>query len=99
MKNCITYTYNTHLWVAGPYGELTMLTASTMPQAGFDPPAQSDTSYETDALPQSHQGWIFLCFIHRPFMSKEGWVINPFLYLFFWGLRHFYFYFWTFLSG
>ena len=25
---------------------------------GFDPPAQSDTSYEADALPPSHQGWI-----------------------------------------
>ena len=28
------------------------------PQAGFDPLAQSDTSYEADALPPSHQGWI-----------------------------------------
>ena len=53
-----TYTYNTRLWVAGPYSELTMLTASTMPQAGFDPPAQSDTSYEADTLPPSHHGWI-----------------------------------------
>ena len=25
---------------------------------GFDPPAQSDTSYEADALPPSHHGWI-----------------------------------------
>ena len=29
-----------------------------MPQAGFDPPAQSDNSYEADALPPSHHGWI-----------------------------------------
>ena len=28
-----------------------------MPQAGFDPLAQSDTS-EADALPPSHHGWI-----------------------------------------
>ena len=30
------------------------------PQAGFDPPEQSDTSYEADALPPSHHGWILL---------------------------------------
>ena len=29
-----------------------------MPQTGFGPPAQSDTSYEADALPPSHHGWI-----------------------------------------
>ena len=28
-----------------------------MPQAGFYPPAQSHTSYETSPLPQSHHGW------------------------------------------
>ena len=28
-----------------------------MPQAGFDTPAQSDTSYEADALPSSNHGW------------------------------------------
>ena len=37
-----------------------------MPQMGFDPPAQSDTSYEADALPPSHHGWtnvwpLFFC--------------------------------------
>ena len=37
----ITHTYNTRLWVAGPYSKLTMLTASTMPQAGFQPPIAS----------------------------------------------------------
>ena len=26
------------------------------PQAGYDPPAQSDISYEADALPPSHHG-------------------------------------------
>ena len=25
---------------------------------GFDPPVQSDTSYEADALPPSHHGWM-----------------------------------------
>ena len=29
---------------------------------GFDPPAQSDTSYEEDALPPSHHGWIIKSF-------------------------------------
>ena len=33
-----------------------------MPQAGFDPPSQSDTSYEADALPPSHHGWILTLF-------------------------------------
>ena len=28
------------------------------PQAGFDPPVHSDTSYEADALHPSHHGWI-----------------------------------------
>ena len=27
-------------------------------QAGFDPPWQSETSYEADALPPSHHGWM-----------------------------------------
>ena len=35
-----------------------------MPQAGFDPRAQSDTSYEADALPPSHHGWILIIFIN-----------------------------------
>ena len=28
-----------------------------MPQAGFDPPAQSHVSCEASALPPSHHGW------------------------------------------
>ena len=35
----------------------------SLPQAGFDPPAQSDTSYEADALPPSHHGWMSLSII------------------------------------
>ena len=31
-----------------------------MPQAGFDPPAQSEVFYQTTALPPSHHGWICL---------------------------------------
>ena len=34
-----------------------------MPQAGFDPLAQSDTCYESDALPPSHHGWISVNFV------------------------------------
>ena len=36
-----------------------------MPQAGFDPPAQSDNSYEADALTPSHHGWIGVIFIQK----------------------------------
>ena len=32
-----------------------------MPQAGFDPPAQSEVCYQTIALPPSHHGWINSC--------------------------------------
>ena len=28
------------------------------PQAGFDPPVQSEVWYQTTALPPSHHGWI-----------------------------------------
>ena len=30
----------------------------TMPQAGIDPLAQSNASYEASSLPPSHNGWI-----------------------------------------
>ena len=43
-----------------------------MPQAGFDPPAQSDTSYEEDALPPSHHGWISGTLIYGKFGLSYG---------------------------
>ena len=30
---------------------------------GFYPPVQSDTSYEADAIPPSHPGWISVDFV------------------------------------
>ena len=39
----------------------------TMPQAGIDPPEQTDVSYEASALPPSHHGWILICVIRYTF--------------------------------
>ena len=36
---------------------------------GFDPPAQSDTSYEVDALPSSHHGWIIFVLVPFKFIT------------------------------
>ena len=55
------------------------------PQAGFDPPAQSDTSYEADALPPSHHGWIkityYLCSLFGSFsrVFLDIWIERLFL--------------------
>ena len=34
-----------------------------MPQAGFDPPAQSEVCFQTTALPPSHHGWTLVSII------------------------------------
>ena len=53
-----------------------------MPQTGFDPPAQSDTSYEADALLQSHHGWIwvglFLLKKNDRFISEVNFYIGSY---------------------
>ena len=48
-----------------------------IPQAGIDPPRQREFCYQTTALPPSHHGWTFKCFVTKYGFRMQGKKVIP----------------------